>query len=185
MQALGVHRSEASDAASHASGIRPSEPTDAPSRDAPAILAAAKAPIDSLPPNYMVEFDSTGFHLPRNALIQSVPANGAGNFFSTAQDIFRFGEALRTGTLVPLDDVSLMRAPKAEFGAPEYGYGVMRWLAPGVWGHAGGLPGVDADLEYFGDSGYMLVTLSNVDGVSGPIRRKAIAVLATTSYFRY
>jgi len=51
----------------------------------------------------MVEFDSTGFHLPRNALIQSVPANGAGNFFSTAQDIFRFGEALRNGKLLKPD----------------------------------------------------------------------------------
>jgi CubicO group peptidase (beta-lactamase class C family) len=149
------------------------------------VNVAAKAPIDSLPPNYMVEFDSIGFHLPRNALIQSVPANGAGNFFSTAQDIFRFGEALRTGTLLPPGDVSLMRAPKKELGAPEYGYGVMRGLAPGVWGHAGGLPGVDADLELFGDSGYVLVTLSNVDGVSGPIRRKAIAVLATKSYFSH
>jgi len=144
---------------------------------------AAKSPIDSLPPNYMVEFDSTGFHLPRNALIQSVPANGAGNFFSTAQDIFRFGEALRNGKLLKPETVALMRAPKTEFGAPEYGYGVVRWLAPGVWGHNGGLPGVDADLEYFGDSGFVLVTLSNVDGVSGPIRRKAIAVLATKSYF--
>jgi hypothetical protein len=52
-----------------------------------------------------------------------------------------------------------------------------------VWGHNGGLPGVDADLEFFGDSGFTLVTLSNVDGVSGPIRRKAIAVFAGKSYF--
>ena len=144
---------------------------------------AAKTPIDSLPPNYMVEFDSGGFHLPRNALIQSVPANGAGNFFSTAQDIFRFGEALRSGKLLSRASLEMMRTPKSDFGAPDYGYGVVRWLAPGVWGHNGGLPGVDADLEHFGDSGFVLVTLSNVDGVSGPIRRKAIAVLATKSYF--
>ena len=38
------------------------------------------------------------------------------------------------------------------------------------------------------DGGYptiqrLVTTLANVDGVSGPIRRKAIAVMATKSYF--
>lgn len=96
-------------------------------------------------------------------------AGGAmGGMFSTAQDLLRFANALEAGRLVSPRTLELMRTPKPELGAPDYGFGVMRWKAPGVWGHSGRLPGADADLEFY-EGGYTAIVLANLDHVNEPI----------------
>ncbi len=139
--------------------------------------------VDTLPPNYMRDFDDTGFVLKQNPLVQTIAGSGAGNLFSTVDDLLRFAEAFRRGRLVTPAGVERMRTPDATLGASDYGLGVVRWRGPGVWGHAGDLPGADADLELYGDSGYVLIILSNMDGVNNELRRKVQALLETRSQF--
>jgi CubicO group peptidase (beta-lactamase class C family) len=119
-------------------------------------------PDPSLPPAYEIVWDSlAGVQYRPNPLAQTIPATGAGGFFSTALDLFRFAEALRQGRLLRPETVRAMRVPRTELGAVDYGYGIDRERGQGIWGHTGGIPGAEADVELFGDSGYVLVVLSN------------------------
>jgi CubicO group peptidase (beta-lactamase class C family) len=93
-----------------------------------------------------------------------------GGMYSTAPDLLKFANALREGRLVRLETLDLMKAPKPQLGAPEYGFGVMLWQAPGVWGHSGRLPGADADLEFY-DNDYTGIVLANYDNVNLPVLR--------------
>jgi D-alanyl-D-alanine carboxypeptidase len=96
-----------------------------------------------------------------NKELQTTPATGAGGFYSTAQDLFRFAEALRGGKVIPSAWVDSMRSPKADLGAVDYGYGIDRYRGQNIWGNTGFIPGANADVEIYGDGGYVLVLVSN------------------------
>jgi CubicO group peptidase (beta-lactamase class C family) len=91
----------------------------------------------------------------------------AGNAYSTVDDLHRFVLALRAHRLLDRKHTRLMLDPKREvWKGNDYGYGAMiqsyEWT--GRWiGHAGGHPGVDAQLWFSPDTGYVVVALSNVD----------------------
>ncbi|NOT09615.1 MAG: beta-lactamase family protein [Gemmatimonadales bacterium] len=140
------------------------------------ISLMTKEPRPALLPNYAVNFDTTGFTSEPNALMQNLPAMGSGHFFTTGTDLLRFAEAFRKEGFLAPGVVETMRTEK--FPGSGYGYGVMLWRGPGVWGHGGDLPGTDADLEIYGTSGYVAVVLSNRSGVNDPIRRRIAALLA-------
>jgi CubicO group peptidase (beta-lactamase class C family) len=130
----------------------------------------------ALPPAYDVAFDSAGVRFVANPLAQTTAATGAGGLFSTSLDLFRFAEALRTGRLVSRATLEQMRTPRRELGATEYGFGVDLYRGNNVWGHSGAIPGVQSELELYGDSGYVFVLLGNV--VTGdPIRRLVNALI--------
>ena len=134
------------------------------------------APDPSLAPNYDVRIDSSGVRLVRNALVQTTPATGAGGMFSTAEDLFRFAEGLRTARLLPRSVIDEMRKPRPEWGAIDYGFGIDRQRGGSIWGHNGYIPGANADLEIYGDSGYVLIVLANLPA-NEPVRRYAAALL--------
>jgi hypothetical protein len=90
--------------------------------------------------------------------------------YSTALDLLKFANGLRDGRLLKPSTVELMKAPKPELGAPDYGFGVVRWQAPGVWGHSGRLPGAEVDLEFY-DNEYLAIVMSNYDSVNNPLLR--------------
>ena len=133
-------------------------------------------PDPALPPAYAVTFDSAGLHFTRNPLAQTMAATGAGGMFSTVEDLFRFAEALRTDRLVARETLVMMRTPRSEFGAADYGYGIDRYRGKNIWGHTGYIPGANADVELYGDSGYVLVVLGNMPA-NEPIRRLAEALI--------
>lgn len=107
-----------------------------------------------------------------NPYLQKYPGSAMGGLYSTAEDLFKFGEALRGGKLLSPESVNLMRTAKSELNAPEYGYGVMLWQGPGIWGHSGRLPGADADLEIYGNTGYVAVVLANKTEANPPVLAK-------------
>jgi CubicO group peptidase (beta-lactamase class C family) len=96
-----------------------------------------------------------------NTELHTTPATGAGGFYSTATDLFRFCEALRTGKLLPIATVDSMRTPKSNLGAVDFGYGIDSMRGQNIWGNTGFIPGANADVELYGDSGYLLIVLSN------------------------
>ncbi len=107
-----------------------------------------------------------------NPYLQKYPGSAMGGMYSTAEDLFKFGEALRTYKLVKPETVKQMRTAKTELNAPEYGYGILLWQGPGIWGHSGRLPGADADLEIFGDTGIVAIVLSNKSNANEPVQAK-------------
>lgn len=107
-----------------------------------------------------------------NPYLQKYPGSAMGGMYSTAEDLLKFAEALRTGKLLKPETVRLMKTAKIELNAPEYGYGVVLWQGRGIWGHSGRLPGADADLEIFGDTGYVSIVLSNKTEANPPVQAK-------------
>lgn len=98
-------------------------------------------------------------------------ASPAGGATATALDMIRFGEALRTGRILPRALLDILwtgrvAAPASREGRLSYGYGFARMdFANGWWlvGHNGGSLGVNAEFELFPDQGYSVVALSNYD----------------------
>jgi CubicO group peptidase (beta-lactamase class C family) len=95
---------------------------------------------------------------PRRNNMYTRPARGssAGGGYSTAMDLFRFAQALRTGKLLgPLN--------KEWFGGPQ--------------GYAGGAPGINADLEIDPVPGWTVVVLGNYDPPAAVSLAQKIGVL--------
>jgi CubicO group peptidase (beta-lactamase class C family) len=91
------------------------------------------------------------------------PAGGA---VSTAEDLIRFADCLRNGTLMSKATFRLLTAPNAHSPADfQYGdaFAIERIYGQKTVGHSGGFPGVSTDLKIFLESPYTVVTLSNLD----------------------
>jgi CubicO group peptidase (beta-lactamase class C family) len=138
-------------------------------------------PVDYLAMGYVPQFTDTGLVLAPNELLHTLPGNAAGALYSSALDLARFGHALRSGALVRRDLVDSMRLNRNAKPQSAYGYGVLLWRGSGIWGHAGDLPGTDADLEIFEPAGIVAVVLSNISGVNNPIRRRIARLWGITS----
>lgn len=127
---------------------------------------------------YIPEYGANGVTWKNNVFEHVIRGGPAGGGYATAPDLLRYTEALRTGKLVSRATLDLMRSPKPELGAPMYGYGFALFDGPQYWGHGGDFPGVDADVEQFGTSGYTMIILANTHMVNDAIKRKARALFA-------
>jgi CubicO group peptidase (beta-lactamase class C family) len=90
----------------------------------------------------------------------------AGMGYSTVGDLFAFTKALLEHKLLDSYDTSLMMTAKAPMPRDgSYGYGLMVHPLNGntCIGHAGGYPGMNADIELCDNSRYVLIVLTNVD----------------------
>jgi CubicO group peptidase (beta-lactamase class C family) len=96
----------------------------------------------------------------------SLPLMGssAGGGDSTAPDLLRFDQALRSHKLLSAELTNLITAGKADVAPGEkYAYGFEEHFVEGkrVVGHGGGAPGMNCDLRMFWDSGYTVIVMSN------------------------
>ena len=135
------------------------------------------------PPGFAISRVNGQLTFEENKVLQTMPATGAGGFYSTAEDLFRFAEAVRLGKVVPLAWVDSMRTPKTDLGAADYGYGIDRYRGGNVWGNTGFIPGANADLEFYGDSGYLLIVVSN-RAANEPIRQHVAMQLSAERFKR-
>jgi D-alanyl-D-alanine carboxypeptidase len=114
---------------------------------------------------------------------------GGGAF--TAEDLFRFARALRTGKLVRRELVDTLVTGRVDIGegAPvTYGFGfyVQQMEDQRIVGHPGSNPdtGHDADVEMVGDGEWTVVVLSNYDAPAGmQLEWPILALLAQQSSF--
>lgn len=97
-----------------------------------------------------------------------LPARGssAGGGWSTARDLLRLSNALRSGRLISGQSYGLLASPKPEIGSPRYGYGFdLGRAAPGrdLAGHGGDAFGTCAEWGDVRDAGspYTVVILAN------------------------
>jgi len=91
------------------------------------------------------------------------PAGGA---ISTADDLVKFADALRTGKLVSKATFDQIKKPRFDQGGPfAYGYGMsIEKVADQEWiGHNGGFDGVSTEFSLMPDGPYTLVILENRD----------------------
>jgi CubicO group peptidase (beta-lactamase class C family) len=96
-------------------------------------------------------------------VLDTLPYRGtaAGGGYSTVGDLFRFAEALQTGTLISPETLAEATSPQGE---ELYGYGFQVVTDPSAgFGHGGGAPGMNGDLRVYPELGYVVVILSNLD----------------------
>ncbi len=132
------------------------------------MTATGSAPEDSLVPGRAVGYTRQGV---AGALVSNAPTlpyrgTPAGGGYSTVGDLARFAAALREHRLLDSAHTALLLARKVTTdGGAGYAYGFFERVVGGrrFVGHGGGAPGMNGDLAFEPDGGYVVVVLSNVD----------------------
>lgn len=128
-------------------------------------------------------FTSEGTTLQNNLFQHVIRGGSHGGGFSTAHDILRFANHLRSHTFLSEDNTNLVLSPKPDLNSPDYGYGF--GLNFGLWlgydtpivGHGGGFPGVGTTLDMFLGTPWNAIVLSNYSFAMKPIALKIIELL--------
>jgi CubicO group peptidase (beta-lactamase class C family) len=111
---------------------------------------------------YAKKFDVEGkAHFKNNASPHRGLAGPHGGAYSTIADLLRFDRALRGGKLLPRQTVQMLMTAKPELGAIAYGYGFDVNETYGTAGHAGGFQGISNNINFYMQSGWTAIVLSN------------------------
>jgi D-alanyl-D-alanine carboxypeptidase len=89
----------------------------------------------------------------------------AGGGYSTVEDLARFAAALGQNKLLDAHYTELLTTGKVETpnGSYAYGFGDRKINGTRCFGHGGGAPGMNGDLEICPGPGYVVAVLANVD----------------------
>jgi D-alanyl-D-alanine carboxypeptidase len=133
------------------------------------MTATGTAPEDSLVPGRAVGYMRQGG--PSGPLVSNAPTlpyrgTPAGGGYSTVGDFARFAAAVRDRRLLDSAHTALLYTGKVPVNpSVQYAYGFMDRVAGGRrWvGHGGGAPGMNGELAFEPNGGYVVVVLSNLD----------------------
>lgn len=123
----------------------------------------------SLPEDTAVPGRSHGYIRGRDGKLadnaDTLPYRGtsAGGGYTTAADMIRFADALRSGKLLPgalLDEAISPQRPDGWYG---FGFFIEGKGAARNWGHGGGAPGMNASFRVFPELDAVVVALANLD----------------------
>lgn len=89
----------------------------------------------------------------------------AGGGYSTVEDLLRFASALQQNKLLNAHFTELLTTGKVDTPRGRYAYGFEDHTINGTrcFGHGGGAPGMNGDLEICPEPGYVVAVLANMD----------------------
>jgi hypothetical protein len=89
----------------------------------------------------------------------------AGGGYSTVRDLLKFADALEQHKLLDAHYAELLTTGKVEEGFGKYAYGFEEKVVNDTrcFGHGGGAPGMNGDLQICPASGYVVAVLANLD----------------------
>jgi D-alanyl-D-alanine carboxypeptidase len=131
--------------------------------------------LDQIVPNLAVGYTYEGLPQtaePRqrrnNLLLQMVKGGPAGGGYSTVQDLFKFGRALRSHVLLSVSSTEVVLTEKVKIpdsAGLAYGYAFEVGQSHGkrLVGHSGGFPGMSTHFKFSPETGDSVVVLSNYD----------------------
>ncbi len=130
------------------------------------MTSTGSEPENSAVPNRSVGYtkmDSSGWRPNTDTL--PYRATSAGGGYSTVGDLLRFANALAAHTLLDARHTDMMTTGKFDTPNGRYAYGFVDKTMNGTrcFGHSGGAPGQNGDLEICPSAGYVVVVLANVD----------------------
>lgn len=129
---------------------------------------------------YDKQFTDNGVRWSNNIFAHVIRGGPQGGGYSTAEDLFRFDRALRSGKLVRAEMFRTLTTPKPELNSPEYGYGFGVDMAANTAGHSGGFLGISANLDMYLGSGWTAIVMSNYGRGSGPVTQKMHRLIAVS-----
>lgn len=105
----------------------------------------------------------SAWHPSADSLSNSETSAGGG--YSTVGDLLRFADALNEKRLLNAHYTQLLTTGQVTtpFGRDAYGFGVQTINGRRCFGHNGGGPGVNGDLEVCVDSRFIVIVLANLD----------------------
>jgi hypothetical protein len=108
----------------------------------------------------------------------------AGGGYSTVKDLYRFVRVLSNGTLVSVAMAEVLTEGKINVGISSntrYAYGFIDDRVNGsrIVGHGGGFPGVNSNLDFYVEEGYIVVLLSNNDNGASTVNDRLRELLTT------
>ncbi len=127
---------------------------------------------------YDKRFTDTGIEWGNNVFAHVMRGGPQGGGYSTAEDLLKFDQALRSGKLVTAATLKLITSPKPELNSTEYGYGFFADSTAGTTGHSGGFPGISSNLEMHLASGWTAIVMSNYSRASGPVESRIKSLIA-------
>lgn len=89
--------------------------------------------------------------------------SAAGGGYSTAGDLIRFGNALRSGRLLSMELVNQATSPQRPDGWYGFGFWIGGQGPSRNWGHGGGAPGMNAAFRVLPELDAIVVALANLD----------------------
>ena len=89
--------------------------------------------------------------------------SAAGGGYTTAADLIRFGNALRSGRLLSRAMVRQATSPQRPDGWYGFGFWIGGQGPTRNWGHGGGAPGMNAAFRVFPELDAIVVALANLD----------------------
>lgn len=110
---------------------------------------------------YEKQFSDKGVTWTNNIFEHVMRGGPQGGCFSTAEDLLRFDQALRSGKLISAASFRTVASAKPEVNSPNYGYGFQVKSMGSIVGHSGGFPGISANLDMHLESGWTAIVLSN------------------------
>jgi CubicO group peptidase (beta-lactamase class C family) len=116
----------------------------------------------------------------KTAFAAKINGSPSGGGFSTAEDLMKFAEALRSDLLISGESKELLMSVKARSGSMDYGFGFIIESSSKfgrVVGHGGAGFGVSANFRMFVDKGYTMIILSNFSEASLPVSEKIRSLL--------
>jgi CubicO group peptidase (beta-lactamase class C family) len=135
-------------------------------------------PVENLAIGYYRDQNSP-YGWKNNYFLHVIKGGPAGGGFSTVKDLHHFGRALLTGKLVSPESFDVMWK---DHSGESYGYGfrIDDGSLGKVVGHSGGFSGINANLDIFVDSGYIVAVMTNYDRAASPVARKIKTLLERT-----
>ena len=132
------------------------------------MTSTASLPEDQVVPDRSVgytKFGGSATWKPNTDLL-GYRGNSAGGGYSTVEDLARFASALESHKLLDAEHTELLTTGKVDTPrGDKYAYGFVDRTTGGVrcFGHGGGAPGMNGDLQICPQSGYVIAALANLD----------------------
>lgn len=121
---------------------------------------------------YDKNYTDNGITFGNNIFMHVMRGGPHGGGYSTAEDLLKFDRALNTNKLVGAEYVKIMTTAKPDLNSPNYGYGFQISAGGKGFGHGGGFPGINSNLDMFPESGWSLIVMSNYSRGGQPVMQK-------------
>lgn len=128
---------------------------------------------------YDKEYTDTGVNFSNNIFMHVMRGGPQGGGYSTVEDLLKFERALRGNKLVSAEMVKMLTTAKPDLNSPGYGFGFQ--IDEKTFGHSGGFPGINSNLDMFRDSGWTAVYMSNYSRGGSLISQKIQKLVAAVS----